>query len=104
MKDQNREPEEGDRDTIDTGVAGAALAAIAIELEMEFPGIIGRAGDRLEATHLRAAAISLRGPRMEPKIREDIANAVGWLRVASLFAEAELGPVAKRRRRQRRRA
>lgn len=84
----------------DTGVVGVALAAILMELELEFPGIIERAKTRLETTHLRAAAISLRGPRMEPKIRRDIEDGLAWLSVAALFAEAALGP---RRRRKRRR-
>jgi hypothetical protein len=84
----------------DTGVAGVALAAILMELELEFPGIIDRARERLEVTHLRSAAISIRGPRMEPKMRDDLENGIAWLRIAGLFAVAALGPIAKRKRRR----
>lgn len=96
-----REETERTEEAPDTGVAGVALAAILMELELEFPGIIDRAKERLENTHLRSAAISLRGPRMEPKIRRDIEDGIAWLSVAALFAEAALGP--RRRRRKRRR-
>jgi hypothetical protein len=96
MSNERDAPEESP----DTGVAGVALAAILMELELEFPGIIDRARQRLEVTHLRSAAISIRGPRMEPKMRHDIEAGVAWLKIAGLFAVAALGPIAKRKRRR----
>lgn len=83
---------------VDTGVAGVALAALAMELELLSPGIILRARERLEASNLMSAAISIRGPRMEPKMRRDIKEGIAWLRVAELFAVAELGPIRRRRK------
>lgn len=95
------EPETID-DPPDTGVAGVALAAVLMELEIEFPGIIERARERLEASNLLSAAISIRGPRLEPKIRRDVEAGIAWLRVAGLFATAELGPMSKGKRRRKR--
>lgn len=93
------EPETSD-ERPDTGIAGVALAAVLMELEVEFPGIIDRARERLEATHLRSAAIALRGPRMAPKIRRDIEEGIAWLRIAGLFAVAEFGPIRRRKKRR----
>jgi hypothetical protein len=87
--------------TIDTGVAGAALGAVLMELELEFPGIIDRAANRLENHQLRSAVISLRGPRIAPKILRDIEAGVAWLRVAAMIANAALGPAVKGKRRRR---
>lgn len=93
------EPDDISAETIDTGVAGAALGAVLMELEVEFPGIIDRARERMENHQLRAAVISLRGPRIAPKILRDIDAGVAWLRVAAMIAVAALGPVGKKRRR-----
>lgn len=94
------EPDE-QAEALDTGVAGAALGAILMELEIEFPGIIERAADRLENHQIRSAVISLRGPRIAPKITRDLDSGVAWLRVCAMIANAALGPIGKGKKRRR---
>lgn len=76
----------------------AVIAAALIEHEKDCPGFTERVRARLESEANLSGAVRLRGPRMEPAVREAVAQGLAWVAMLTPVVELEAPPPVRRRR------